>query len=90
MMSFLSEIAYSSVKMANSVATHSRKAYKSVQTETDNEEWKIQQRMKNPPSLQFSCTAKIYGTFSRLQAHISHLDILHTMLQKLRNLALKK
>jgi hypothetical protein len=46
--------------MANSVGTHCRKAYKSVQPETGNEEWKIQQRMKNPPLLQFSCTAKIY------------------------------
>ncbi len=40
MMIFLSEIAYSSVKMANSVGIHSRKAYKSVQTETGNEDGK--------------------------------------------------
>jgi len=59
MMIFLSEIAYSSVKMANSVGIHHRTAY-SVQTETGNEEWKIQQRMKNPPLLQLNCTAKIY------------------------------
>jgi hypothetical protein len=40
MMIFLSEIAYSSVKMANSVGIHHRKVYKTVQTETGNEDGK--------------------------------------------------